>query len=174
MTRKTRRVLLGGAALLLAAGNVWWFTQRTTQPEPDFVLGTTLEQVAVPAEAVPSLPRFDAASGGWSEQGRPLAAISDRVRPYRGDDVVTGWKPKSYLSIGIEASAGPDQLRPIFLDLARRGICEVAVVQDGMAAGPRGEIEVFIQHIVSVRDKKGAVLKCAPAQRAAAPSSASR
>lgn len=174
MTRKTRRVLLGGAALLLAAGNVWWFTQRSTQPEPDFVLGTTLEQVAVPVGAVPSLPRFNAASGGWSEQGQPLAAINDRVLPYRGDDVVMGWKPTSYLSIGIEASAGPDQLRPIFLDLARRGICDVAVVQDGMKAGPRGEIEVFIQHIVSVRDGEGRIVKCVAAQRAAAPSSASR
>ena len=174
MTRKTRRVLLVGAALLLAAGNIWWFTRGRDAPEPDFVLGTKLEQVGVSSEALPSLPRYDAVGRLWREQGRPLDAVRDRIRAYRGDDVVSGWKPKSYLTIGIEANAGPDQLRPIFLDLARQGICDVAVVQDGTAPGPGGEIEVFIQHIVSVKDGKGVVVNCAPAQSAAAPSSARR
>lgn len=174
MTRKTRRVLLVGAALLLAAGNIWWFTRGRDVPEPDFVLGTTLEQVDVAAETLPSLPRYDAGSGSWREQGRPLVAIRNRVRPYRGDDVVSGWKPKSYLTIGIEANAGPDQLRPIFLDLARQRICDVAVVQDGAAPGPDGKIKVFIQHIVSAKDAKGVVVNCAPAQSAATPSNARR
>ncbi|MFK4873957.1 hypothetical protein [Novosphingobium sp. ZW T3_23] len=174
MTRKTRRVLLGGAALLLAAGNVWWFTQRSTQPEPDFVLGTTYQYASIPAEDSPALPRYDAIKGSWVEKGHPINAISDRIRPYRGSDVLGPWVPTSYLAIGVETTAGPDQLYPIFVDLVRAGVCDVAVVPDGTTPAPRGEIDVMIQHIVSVRDGKGAVLKCAPAQRAAAPSSASR
>lgn len=173
MMRKTRRVLLVGAALLLATGNIWWFTRGGDAPQPDFVLGTGLEKTSVPAEALPSLPRYDAAGTQWREQGRPLASIGDRVRPYSGDGA-SGWKPKSYVTIGVEASAGPDELRPIFLDLARKGICDVAVVQDGTAPGQGGEIEVFIQHIVSVKDGKGVVVNCAPPQSAAAPSSASK
>ncbi len=174
MTRKTRRVLMVGAALLLAAGNLWWFTREHKQPEPDFVLGATLEHVSVPADALPSLPRYDAATGTWSERGQPIRAIGGLVRPYHGGDVVTGGKPKSFLAIAIGASVGPDEIRPIFLDLARAGICDVAVVQDGMTPGPRGDISVVIDHIVSVRDGAGKTVKCDGAQSAAAPSSASR
>ena len=174
MTRKRRRVLLLGAALLLAAGNLWWFARGSSQPEPDFVLGATFENARIAAQDLPSLPRYDAAKGTWQARGRPVTAIKDHIRPYRASDSVTKWSPTSYVAIGVEASAGPSQLHPIFLDLVRAGICDVAVVQDGMSPDPRGEVAVLIQHVVSVRDGTGRAVKCPAPQSAAAPSSASR
>ncbi|WP_454796983.1 hypothetical protein [Novosphingobium lindaniclasticum] len=174
MMAMPRRALLVGAALLLAGGNLWWFTRGKQAPEPDFVLGTTWEQVEITADVLPSLPRFDVVHGAWSARGRPISAIGDRVRPFHGDDVISELKPRSYLAIAIAADEGPQELRPMLLDLARASICDVAVVPDGMKPGPRGGVYVDIQHIVSVRDERGKAQDCIAAQRAAAPSSASR
>lgn len=160
MTRKTRRVLLMGAVLFLVAANIWWFTRNRHGDQPDFVLGTTLDSLYVPISDLPALPRYDALRSVWREGGRVVPKIADRMRHGSGDDVVTGWQPTSYIVIGMAEAAGPNELRPALVSLARAGICNVAIVQDGIKPAVDRRTEVFIQQIVSVRADNGENLEC--------------
>lgn len=155
-----RRVLLMGAALLLVVCNFWLFTQGRVDREADFVLGATHDSIYVPISQIRALPHYDAAFGVWKEGGRIVPKIADRLRRGSSDDVVTGWQPTTFIVIGMDEAAGPNELRPALVSLARAGICDVAIVQDGMKPDDESRINVFIQHVISVRARHGESLEC--------------
>ncbi|MCJ2182489.1 hypothetical protein MTR62_07260 [Novosphingobium sp. 1949] len=172
MSRKSRRAVLAGVALVLLAGNLWWFTRPAPVSAPIFELGADTGRATVSAQRVPELPRFDAARGDWRVSDRPIGSIAARIERFTpaGAGVRDG-----FVTVALERGASAEDMRRMLLSLLDTGICAVGVVQDGEPAAADGSHAVPVQRIVSVRGQDGARVLCVPRdQSAAAASSASR
>ncbi|QVM85747.1 hypothetical protein [Novosphingobium decolorationis] len=173
-SRKVRRAALVGVALLLIGANVWWFTRGDSAPVADFELGVPLGQARITLRDDEDLPRYDLDGALWRVGGGPLSDLAGRIRPLAPSSTTSGDADR-FLAIAMAANASPDDMRRTLLALARAGICNVAVVQDGDQSLTGDEAAVPVHHIVAVRADDGARVACVPRpQSAAAASSASR
>lgn len=170
-----RRIVLIALVLVLALGNVWWFTRDKPGPVPDFEFGVTTGAASFERDAAKELPRFDSRAGIWTSQGRRVPDIADHLRRFPGDGIDLG----TYIAAGMAANASPEDMRSMLQALTKSRICYVAVVQDGDPAvtGSNGN-EAYvaeIHRIVAVRGDDGTRIPCVERdQSPAAASSASR
>ncbi|WP_226636284.1 hypothetical protein [Novosphingobium profundi] len=173
-SRKVRRAALVSVALLLIGANVWWFTRENPAPVADFELGVPLGHARIASRDDEDLPRYDPGSAVWRVGSVPLSDLAGRIRTLAPSSATSGDAAR-FLAITMAANASPDNMRRTLLALARAGICNVAVVQDGDPSLAGDDAAVPVHHIVAVRADDGARVACVPRpQSAAAASSASR
>ncbi|MGF7152439.1 hypothetical protein [Novosphingobium gossypii] len=150
MRSKRTPLLLAAVAVLLAA-NIWWFTRAPAEHEPDFVLAARTEGVRLPGAAIAQVPAYDTRNDGWTVQGKTAASLNGYLR--RDNDRAL----EPYLPVALSPHASTQDFRAMLASLVDRGICSFALVQ---ATGDRQEIAATVQHIVSVRDARGANKSC--------------
>jgi hypothetical protein len=172
MTKKTRRVLLLGAALLLVGGNLWWFTRPPEPRLPDFELGAIPLQAQFPAGELAHLPMFDSGQGKWLVEGRPVASLAALRRHVTGADM--GGTDGNYLLVRVPEPGSADLVRAMLLSLSEQGECVVALTDGSATPDSSGRMAAPLHRIVTVRDDSGEMHRCNAIQSSAAPSSASR
>ena len=159
MTRKTRRAVLLGVALLLVAGNVWWFSREEPSAQQAFELATTGADRPVPSGEVRSLPRFDAGSREWRVAGRAANDLRSRLETL-GVDAGGSAASGQFLTVALPATATSEDMRRMLLSLVKQDICEVAVVQEGDPEVNGGGYRAAIHNILAVRSDDGSRLAC--------------
>lgn len=150
MRKSRRRAVLAAIALALAGGNLWFFSRASASGGADFELGATGGTAYATPLEVSVAPHFDPLADTWeTRDGRALAA------PARGN----GAGP-FYLLVRLSAGLSADTARAGFLQLARRGICRVAIADGSERKGPDGRLRLPIVRIVAVRDRAGRRIAC--------------
>lgn len=170
MTRKTRRAVLLGVALLLVAGNVWWFSREEPSAQQAFELTPTFGGDFSLKKQVTPLA-FDDATSTWKARGGSVADLQPYVERQLMSLSLDGAEPEpmqapaslrdeglAYLPVRDDPQRTAEGMRRLILSLLQAGICQVGVVDEARPGSAHVRVELY--GIIAVRDDAGRRLVC--------------